>query len=181
VVQLDTDILDIRGKHDTLNLEFEQFRKDQQDREKSCIRRQIAINIEYEIKCEIQKCISGSTHPEDIKNVKTSVYWSLPKETQQFIAQKFHQHNMDDLFNSLFHMKIFSDTAHPIEYNEQLVDYNLAKDIVNDTKVRKTKTRSMKGDARPLEDIIDCAQGGLQALLEIRTGCGDDQLLYNED
>jgi len=169
-----------------------------EDNERSAVRRQIAINIEYEIKAIAlthlpdyqDKCKNFRPFQKEKYIMDLDVYGivdALKEENRRQICEIFHQEDIYPLLETCVHLKSFSDGgAHPTKYKKQPVTLQVASDIVSDPELRKERRGKSVGsrmNEEALKRLVSArASSAVVGLWEIRKQEGhsdNDSLLYS--
>jgi len=169
---MDASIIDVRR-------ELVNSHKERERREWAALRRQIALNIEFEIKSDIVATFPMGMQtrfetPWEINRMDLiGAYYALHPTQQTVLTHKYKQSNMKQLFEALHQMKAFSENAHPITLDGEPLSLTTAKQIVAATQIRVGQKN------KDLSTIIECAENALSALHEIRMSRNEPNLLIH--
>jgi len=148
---------------------------DYKEMEKAAVRRQIAINIEFEMKRmaieripKLAPLLEGDSEDMERKISRMDLKElmdELTQEEQQTICNKFKQPSFQTMRSVLYDMKKFNHSAHPTTLFGKPITYHLAKKIAASTERR---TRRFPQELPKIEQTQIYAEAAVLGLYEIR-------------
>ncbi|KAJ3033481.1 hypothetical protein HDV00_006322 [Rhizophlyctis rosea] len=134
-----------------LRAEKEQLQAEKLEAEKSAVRRQVAINIEFELKCELLEAIKwsgsekadifvvdGEWHVERVSGLKVRDAWKMARAASLEASNEVHKRwfgdsaNQWDFIAAMKQLKRFShEGAHPTTYEGAPVTGEMARQFIN--------------------------------------------------
>jgi hypothetical protein len=166
------ECIQLKAKLNEIQRRLDHYEKQERD----AVRRQIAINIEFEMKLmameKIEKFASllqDSTvdREKEINQMDLNTLMKQLKEKdQQAICLKFNQTSYSVMKTVLYDMKEFSATAHPVTLFGKPVTYDVAKDIA--AKTTRRNRRFIQSDLPDIARTRYLAESSVLGLYELR-------------
>lgn len=159
---------------------------------KAAVRRQIAINIIFEVKVKfLEECQDQSKAPyyrnkimdeAKIERTELDLFEELLRneDTTKYnqIVKLVYPTGRERFLTAMWHLKQFSSSgAHPTNIDNKPVNYKTAEAIIKETKPRVS--RSQKSQQVAIKNPRKDALRALKLLNHIRNANGHSQLLYN--
>jgi hypothetical protein len=161
--------------------QLQQLRAEKTAQERAALRRQIAINIEYEVKCEMfvalkRKCRQGAVKRAELHELRDDVLaqsLSVPRLAQWLDFQD--EDTWEKWTSAMHYLKAFSYEAHPTMIEGKTVSKEIATSLIDEP----FDTSSVRKMEYPWnENLRSIARECLNTLSKIYRAEGE-KLLYN--